>query len=407
MTVIVSARSAVVTAAGVGLFASGLIAAPAHADDVRFATFNASLNRSFAGELIADLSTPDDQQAQAAAEIIQRINPDVLLINEFDFDAGGEAAARFQENYLSVGQNGAEPVEYPYRFLAPSNTGLASGFDLNNNGEVVLDPNMPGYGDDSLGFGDFAGQFAFVLFSKFPIDEDGVRTFQKFLWKDMPGALLPIDPATNEHWYSREELEVFRLSSKSHWDVPIEIGDQVVHVLASHPTPPTFDGDEDRNGRRNHDEIRLWADYVLSGKSGYIVDDNGSAGGLTWNDSFVIMGDHNADPFDGDSVPGAIAQLLDNPRVNTSITPSSEGGVKASELQGGANKTHKGNPAFDTSDFTDDPAPGNLRVDYVLPSHNLHLVDARVFWPTTDEPLSALVAESDHRLVWIDVRVRQ
>ena len=34
------------------------------------------------------------------------------------------------------------------------------------------------------------------------------------------------------------------------------------HLLASHPTPPVFDGDEDRNGKRNHDEVRLIADYI-------------------------------------------------------------------------------------------------------------------------------------------------
>ncbi|NER79950.1 MAG: endonuclease/exonuclease/phosphatase family protein, partial [Leptolyngbya sp. SIO1D8] len=81
---------------------------------VRFATFNASLNRTSEGQLITDLSTPDNAQAQAVAEIIQRNNPDVLLVNEFDFDANGTAAALFQENYLTVSQNGAAPVEYPY-----------------------------------------------------------------------------------------------------------------------------------------------------------------------------------------------------------------------------------------------------------------------------------------------------
>jgi hypothetical protein len=61
--------------------------------------------------------------------------------------------------------------------------------------------------------------------------------------------------------------QVLRLSSKSHWDVPIDIplGDGVtkrVHMLLHHPTPPAFDGEEGRNLRRNHDEIRLFADYV-------------------------------------------------------------------------------------------------------------------------------------------------
>ena len=43
----------------------------------RFSTFNASLNRFTEGELVADLSTPDDAQAAAVAEIIQRVRPDV------------------------------------------------------------------------------------------------------------------------------------------------------------------------------------------------------------------------------------------------------------------------------------------------------------------------------------------
>ena len=57
--------------------------------DVRFSTFNASLNRSAAGQLVADLSTPTNQQARNVAETLQRVRPDVVLINEFDYDAAG------------------------------------------------------------------------------------------------------------------------------------------------------------------------------------------------------------------------------------------------------------------------------------------------------------------------------
>ncbi len=78
--------------------------------EVRFATFNPSLNRFNAGDLINDLFTPNNAQARAVAEIIQRTRPDVLLINEFDFDPNGTAAVLFQENYLGVSQNGAEPI---------------------------------------------------------------------------------------------------------------------------------------------------------------------------------------------------------------------------------------------------------------------------------------------------------
>jgi Endonuclease/Exonuclease/phosphatase family len=372
---------------------------------VRFATFNASLNRAAAGQLIADLSTPDNLQAQNAAETIQRVRPDVLLINEFDFDAEGEAARLFQRNYLSVGHNGAAPIHYPFRFVAPSNTGIPSGFDLDNDGTV-------GGPNDAFGFGAYPGQFGMAVYSRFPILRRHVRTFQRFLWRDMPGALLPDDPATPApaDWYSPEELAVFRLSSKSHWDLPVLIGGRVVHTLVSHPTPPVFDGPEDRNGTRNFDEIRLWADYVVPRRSRYLYDDQGRRGGLARGASFVIMGDQNSDPFDGDSIPGAAQQLLEHPRVNTSLTPSSPGGPEQAALQGGANQTHRGDPAFDTADFVDVPGPGNLRADYVLPSRDLRMLAARVFWPLSTDPLFRLVGvfpfpTSDHRLVWVDVLV--
>jgi hypothetical protein len=372
--------------------------------DVRFATFNASLNRNTAGQLVSDLSTTANTQARTVAEIIQRTRPDVLLINEFDFDPMGKAAQLFQDNYLSVSQNGAAPIQYACRYVAPSNTGVASGFDLDNSGGV-------GGPNDALGFGFFEGQFGMCVYSRYPILFHRIRTFQKFLWKDMPGALLPDDPATAApaDWYSAAELDVVRLSSKSHWDVPIRIDERVVHFLVSHPTPPVFDGPEDRNGTRNHDEIRLWADYVSPGRGNYIYDDAGRCGGLFPGAWFVIAGDQNSDPLDGDSIPGAIQQLLDHPRVNDSLIPSSEGAVEQALLQGGANATHLSDPRYDTADFADG-APGNLRADYVLPSRPIRVRDGRVFWPKSADPLFPLVGvfpfpSSDHRLVWIDTRL--
>jgi hypothetical protein len=384
---------------------------------VRFATFNASLNRAAAGELVRDLSTPSNAQASNVAEVIQRERPDVLLINEFDFDAAGRALALFQDSYLSVAHNGAAPIDYPYAYTAPSNTGIASGFDLNNNGAVVTTPGAFGYGDDALGFGAFPGQFGMAVYSMYPIDTAAVRTFQHFLWKDMPGALLPDDATTAapRDWYSAQELAVLPLSSKSHWDLPIQIGKDTVHFLTSHPTPPVFDGAEDRNGRRNFDEIRLWADYITPGAGDYIYDDAGARGGLAPGESFVIAGDQNSDPLDGDSIPGAVQQLIENPGVNTSHKPESAGGPEASLLQGGANLTHRSDPRFDTADFSDF-APGNLRADYVLPSRDLRIWDSGIFWPVRSDPLSRLTGEfnvqvpfgfptSDHRSVWVDVKV--
>lgn len=362
---------------------------------IRFQTFNASLNRAQAGQLVADLSTPGNAQASAVAEIIQRTRPDVLLLNEFDYVPGNRAIDLFRDNYLEVGHHGAAPIHYRYAYVAPSNTGVPSGFDLDNSGTV-------GGGNDAFGFGEFEGQYGMAVLSRYPIDTRRVRTFQRFLWKDMPGNLMPTG------FYSPEEQQALRLSSKSHWDVPIRVDrHRTMHFLVSHPTPPTFDGSEDRNGTRNHDEIRFWADYVSGAR--YPYDDRGRRGGLPRGAAFVIAGDQNSDPVDGDSVDGAIQQLLDHPRIQDPL-PTSAGGPEAAARQGGANATHQGDPAYDTADFSD-TQPGNLRADYVLPSRGLRVEDAGVFWPVPSDPLSRLTGEfpfpsSDHRAVWVDVRGR-
>ena len=375
--------------AGLALVVLAVVSGPAVAGSVRFATFNASMNRGAEGELAAALAHGTNPQIAKVAEIIRTVDPDVIVLNEFDYGAGNDRS--FVANYLG----GA----YPFSFIAPSNTGLATGLDLDGDGIVGKAAGTFERARDSHGFGTFEGQYGMVVLSKHEIDSGAVRTFRTFRWKDLPGARLPVR-ADGSAFYSEDALEVLRLSSKSHWDVPIRIDDEVVHLLASHPTPPVFDGPEDRNGLRNADEIRLWGDYVAG--ADYIRDDAGREGGLSPGAHFVIAGDLNADPMDGESVPGAARQLTEHPLVNASVTPQSEGGAAAAAAQGKANVRHRGEPRFDTADFRD-RVPGNLRVDYVLPSAGLEIRDAGVFWPSEDEPGAALIDASDHRLVWVDI----
>ncbi|MGI8604774.1 MAG: endonuclease/exonuclease/phosphatase family protein [Verrucomicrobiales bacterium] len=362
---------------------------------IRVATYNASLNRNSAGQLPNDLATPNNAQAKRVAEIIQRVAPDVILINEFDYDAGGLSLQRFHDNYLSQSQNLQTALSFPHRFAAPSNTGVnpktevGTGYDFDNNGQVITTPGSESYGNDCYGFGVFPGQYGMAVYSRLPIDSTSARTFQKFLWKDMPDAVLPDRTTTPEpsDWYDAAERSVFRLSSKSHWDVPITLkSGQTFHLLASHPTPPVFDGAEDRNGRRNHDEIRFWAEYISG--AAWIYDDPRAAGdspdygGLGAQERFVILGDQNADPVKGDSFNHAINQVLQHPLVNGMFTPTSPGG------------------GTDTAAF----ASGRLRVDHVLPSRaGFSIVGGGVFWPLAGQPGASLISASDHRLVWIDL----
>jgi endonuclease/exonuclease/phosphatase family metal-dependent hydrolase len=366
---------------------------------LRIATYNTSLNDDRAGGLIERLEA-GDANARKVAAVLQRVRPDIVLLNEFDFDPQHRAADLFQQRYLAVAQpGGGEALSYPYRYLAPVNTGVPSGFDLDRNGRVGGAGRDAG--NDSWGFGLHPGQYGQLVLSRYPIDTGDVRTFQHFLWRNLPGARAPHDPKTGAPWYSPEAWARFPLSSKSHWDVPVRTPLGRIHVLAAHPTPPVFDGPENRNGLRNFDEIRLWAEYLTPGDRRWLCDDQGRCGGLAADASFVILGDHNADPVDGDGEPGAILQVVNHSRVNGAVAPTSEGGPERAKQYG---FPRKGDITTHTGDFG--PQAGTLRLDYVLPSRDLPVRGGGIFWPANGQPGSELLDASDHHLVWLDLAPR-
>lgn len=365
---------------------------------VRVATFNIAMNRAGAGVLLAELERGDCRQAREIAEIVQQNAIDVILLCELDRDRGQQAMNVFADRYLAVPQGRQAGIEFPFRYCGEVNTGEPSGLDLDADGET----DGPA---DAWGFGRFPGQYGMAVLSRHPILTDRIRTFRQLNWSAMPGALRP------EGCWSDATWRQLRLSSKSHWDVPVGIGPvadaRVVHLLCSHPTPPAFDGEEDRNGCRNHDEIRFWVDYLTPAKADWIVDDAGGTGGLADGESFVILGDLNCDPVDGDARHEAMIALLTHPRV-VDPQPMSAAGAHEARTQGGANDAHQAPAVGDTGDFGDKPGqgPGNLRVDYALPSSDLEVHDSQVFWPLPNEPGYTLVRASDHRLVWLDLVMR-
>lgn len=363
---------------------------------LRVATYNVSLYDESAGGLVRRLDA-GDAQAQKIAAVLQRVRPDIVLVNEFDYDPQHRAADLFQQRYLEVAQpGGGEPLRYPHRYLAPVNTGVPSGLDLDRNRRVGGEGRERG--NDAWGYGLHPGQYGMLVLSRYPIDEKSVRTFRLLRWSAMPGAKPPFDPDTNTPWYPPGVWSQLRLSSKSHWDVPIRTPGGVLHLLAAHPTPPVFDGAENRNGARNFDEIRLWKEYIGGGSAPWLCDDRGRCGGLPGHARFVIAGDYNADPDDGEGMPGAIAQLLSHPRVDDAVIPRSAGAV---ERAGERKLPRSGDVATHTGDFG--PDAGTLRLDYVLPSRGLPVRDAGVFWPVASSPDAALAAASDHHLTWIDI----
>jgi len=364
-----------------------------------FATFNVSMeSENYLGRyadgvssqiLIDELAMGTSQHIINIAKIIQAKRPDVILLNEFDYIENPEKGIeKFISAYLNVAQGDTEAIDYPYYYYSTFNTGIETPFDLNGDGK------FEGTGNDAYGYGRYPGHYGMVLLSKFPIDKENIRTFQFFKWKDMPDHLKTIT-ANHDDFYSPEAWKKFRLSSKSHWDVPIKLGDETIHVLASHPTPPGFDGEEDRNGKRNHDEIRFWRDYIGNENRSYFYDDKGKKGALG-DKSFVIMGDLNSSPDEGSSIAKGIGDLLNHPKVNHEFSPSSKGG----ELLSPTNENGKYHTAL-----------WKLRADYVIPSIDLNVVDHGVFWPIEGEALHELMLDrkssSDHRMVWVKIKTEE
>lgn len=376
------------------------IAMAAHSTEITVATFNVSMEaqnylpRGETGNntvLAAILATPEHEQVKNIAAIIQRVRPDILLLNEFDYIEDPEQGIlAFIRNYLNQPQQGSQAINYPYFYYSTVNTGQPTPYDLDNDGKAT------GTGADAWGFGYYPGQYGMVLLSKYPIDTEQVRTFQHFKWKDMPDA-MKTTKADGSDWYSAGAWNEMPLSSKSHWDIPVKIKDHTLHILASHPTPPVFDGPEDRNGKRNHDEIRFWRDYLTPQSNHYIYDDNGKKGGFDTTQRFVLLGDQNASPASGDALPAGINGLLQHPAINSATVPVSKGAAEHSP---------------EIADAATHTAAWRMRADYVLPSQQgLKVIDSGVFWPAKAEHDYYLVgsrtASSDHRLVWVKLALTE
>ncbi len=363
---------------------------------LRVAMFNISMSDSEPEKILALTANPNITRLQRLAAIIQHIAPDVILLCEFDHpgDGGDDGAlGDFCDNYLAIPQYNQQPILYPYRLCPATNTGLLFGVDLNNDGMISLPA-------DGMGFGHFHGNFGFVLLSKYPIHNDDIRSWQHMLWKSMPNTAIPHD------FYSTEAINLLRLSSKNHLIIPIQVDQQVINFVCSHPTPPVFDGPERRNAKRNHDEIQLICDILDNAT--YLEDDTGTVGGLKLDQSFVVLGDLNADVVDGDGLKAPIKHLLNHPRIHQQVshgplTPKSVGGGEYRPWQ-----RRKGR----SNEWTH---LGGMRLDYVLPSSNLTVLKSGVFWPEKDHPLRQLMlddkgrekpaAGSDHRLVWVDIAI--
>lgn len=328
------------------LLVSLILAGPLYAQEqLRIATYNIGLGRDGPGLLFKDI-LDRDEDILAAAKIIGITAPDILLLTGFDNDYQTRALTAF---------NTLDGMDYQYIFAPLGNAGQDSGLDINDNDRL-------GDWNDAWGFGRFEGSEGMALLSNFPIANS--RSFDLLKWQDFgPPPQAADGRPFFSHWLD------LRLASHSIWDVEFTLPSGPLHILAAHPTPPVFDGEEDANGLRNAAEISFLNRY-LSGEP--FTDDTGTTASLP-NMPVILLADLNADPILGDSRKPALRALLANPRLQLTNTLAT----------------------------TDWETAGRLRVDYALPDSRLSLLDSGVYWPEDERLLNA--ANTRHRLVWIDI----
>ncbi|WP_170327853.1 endonuclease/exonuclease/phosphatase family protein [Ruegeria arenilitoris] len=331
-----------------------LLPVMAQAQTVRIATYNTELSRDGPGLLLRDIRR-GDQQVQAVVEVLVATQPDILALQGIDWDLNAEALIALIEQLRAAG------LDYSYHFAAQPNAGLETSLDLNGDGRA----HGPA---DAQGWGRFTGQGGLAVLSRYPIHSGDVQAFTDLLWRDLPGAQMPV--SDNGPFPSEEAQSIQRLSAVAHWIVPVDTPLGTMDLMTFHAAPPVFDGPEDRNGLRNRDEIRLWS-VVLDGQLGHKPDG-----------PFVIAGDANQDPERGEGRREAIQALLADPRLQDPRPADVSGALTTVEWK----------------------AVGEMRVDYLLPSTDLQVTSSGVFWPEPGSPERAAAEQaSRHRLVWVDV----
>lgn len=339
---------------------AALMALPVRAETLRIATYNVDLSAPGPGLLLHDLrKDPLPPQRAAVVAALVALDADVVVLTGIDYDLRAEALSALADRLAAAGR------PYPHRHALRPNTGVPTGRDLDGNGRL-------GEARDAQGWGRFAGQGGMAVLSRLPIAEGG-RDFSGFLWADLPGNLMPdTDPAR----------DIQRLHTTGAHEVPLRLpGGGTLRLLAFYASPPVFDGPEDRNGRRNHDEAAFWL-RLLEGDLPLPPPEP----------PFVLLGQTSLDPLDGEGRPAALRALLAHPAVQD---PAPKG------TAGRDDPGHRGDPARDTALYD---GLGGLRVEVVLPSAGLTVTAAGVMWPAEDAPLAATLATaSRHRPVWVEV----
>ncbi len=185
----------------------------------------------------ASLATPDDAQAAPSRKSSSGCGPTSCCCRSSTTTRRANRCARSRPTTSARSQNGQAPLEFRYTFSAESNTGVPSGFDFDNDGTVAG-------GADALGFGEFPGQYAMALFSRFPIDAPMRARSANSCGATCRARSCPTGSRRRSPWTGirPRSSRCCRCRRRATGTCRVKIGGRTLHLLASHPTPPAFDG---------------------------------------------------------------------------------------------------------------------------------------------------------------------
>lgn len=290
--------------------------------------------------MLRGIARGEDEQIDAFVALLADVRPDIVALQGIDYDLRQTALAALVAALTEAG------LTYRHSFSRAPNAGQSTGLDLNGNGRL-------GDADDAHGFGRYNGMGGMAILSRHPIDQAKAEDFTPMLWRNLEGHIYPMTagiPFGGEKVFAEH-----RLSSRGHWVVPITTPDHgTLRLMTFHATPPLYDGEEDRNGRRNHDEVAFWNVYLETNAQ---------------TAPFIVLGTANIDPKRGSGRRGAIKKLLATPQLQ--------------------------NPFDDTPTAVfSETMPEGLQVDYLLPS---------TAWKVTAKGIKTRNQASRHSMLWVDI----
>ncbi|MFK7877406.1 MAG: endonuclease/exonuclease/phosphatase family protein [Paracoccaceae bacterium] len=316
---------------------------------LRVAFYHTELSRKGPGLLLRDIQRGEDPQIIAILDVISKVAPDIVVLASFDWDEYNAALTAFSQALETAGH------AMPHVFAAQPNRGRPTGLDLNGNGRFHE-------AEDAQGFARFTGADGLAILSRWPIVVPEIINASAMLWADLPDALLPYPD-------SPKGLELIKtLSTTAHWLIPVETPSQGRAWIGTYfATAPVFDGPEDRNGRRSHDETAFWT-KLLDKTLPFMPPDH-----------LIIAGHANLDPKRGEGRCCAIRDLLNNPKTQDPLGDQITVDWRRDDLE-------------------------NMRVSYMLPDKTWLVRDAGIYWPDPGTAHGDQAATaSRHRLIWVDV----